>query len=283
MAAPHEVVIGTSDVSAGSRLWEALGYQAVAEGTYDADHAASSYGLDAPAAWQRLALPPRPDHGTVRLVATPHEPVTRAVTSLGPLAVDVYTADLDRSLALLEDAGIDHGPRGTIDLGALVMHQAEVITSDGWRLVLVEANHRRPSALDDDPDLLHSEVHSVLWTVPSIEEATPAFVDAGLTQTHVFPIRHPELARIISLPDPDTLLRMNLLVDDDQRPIRVELCEFPEGATTDAPLEADAPREPNNDAVLRPGIHALAFGAADRSVVVAGGIRLEVGDPPRAN
>lgn len=270
MAAPHEVVIGTSDISDGSRLWGVLGYEVVAEGTYDAEHAAALYGLDdAPTSWRRLALPARPDRGTVRLVATPHAPVARSVTSLGPLAVDVYTADLDRSLALLEDAGIDHGPRGTIDLGALVMHQAEVVTPDGWRLVLVEANHRRPSALDNDATLLHSEVHSVLWTVPSIEEATSAFVDAGLTQTHVFPIRHPELARIISLPDPDTLLRMNLLVDDEQRPIRVELCEFPEVA-------ANAPHG-SNDEVLRPGIHALAFGAADRSVVVAGGIRLEVG------
>jgi hypothetical protein len=269
VAAPHEVVIGTSDISAGSRLWEVLGYEVVAEDTYDADHAALSYRLDAPTTWRRLALPSRPDRGTVRLVATPHAPVARPVTSLGPLAVDVYTADLDRSLGLLTDAGIAHGPRGTIDLGALVMHQAEVITSDGWRLVLVEANHRRPSALDDDPDLLHSEVHSVLWTVPSIEEATPAFEQAGLTQTHVFPIRHPELARIISLPDSDTLLRMNLLVDDEQRPIRVELCEFPEDATADAPPD-------QGGGVLCPGIHALAFdttGSAARAF--PGGVRIE--------
>ena len=200
------------------------------------------------------------------VVETAHAGAARAAIEMGPLAVDVYTRDMDASIARLDDAGVEHGHVGTLDLGALVMRQCEVIAPDGWRLVLVEANHRRPSILDDDPDRLHSEVHSVLWTVPSIADATPGLTAFGLTQAHVFPIRHPELARIISLPAPDTEMTMNLLVDDAESPIRVELCEF-----------ADHPGAPAGPGPLRGGIHAIAFGESTRATTqtFASGVRIE--------
>jgi hypothetical protein len=221
--------------------------------------------------WRRLGVPGS-DRGTIRLVATDTPGAARPAIATGPLAVDLYTRDMDASLARLADTGIEHGHVGTLDLGPLVMRQCEVIAPDGWRIVLVEANHRRTTTLDDDPDRLHSEVHSVLWTVPSIEEATPALVDLGLTQAHVFPIQHPELARIIDLPAPDTTLVMNLLVDGDEAPIRVELCEFPEHPPSDA--ERLRPGDPSS---LTGGVHALAFSSDPTapSVVLPGGVRIQ--------
>jgi hypothetical protein len=216
MSAPVEVVVGATDLDATTRFLATFDLEVVAEGTVAVTDADSGDGQAGSTSWRRLGVPGA-DRGTIRLVATDLPGGPRPAIAAGPLAVDLYTRDMDASLARLAGAGIDHGRLGTLDLGPLVMRQCEVIAPDGWRIVLVEANHRRPTTLDDDPDRLHSEVHSVLWTVPSIEEATPALVDLGLTQAHVFPIQHPELARIIDLPAPDTTLVMNLLVDNRPR------------------------------------------------------------------
>jgi hypothetical protein len=271
MSAPVEVVVGATDLDATTRFLATFDLEVVAEGTVAVTDADSGDGQAGSTSWRRLGVPGA-DRGTIRLVATDLPGGPRPAIAAGPLAVDLYTRDLDASLARLADAGIDRGHLGTLDLGPLVMRQCEVIAPDGWRIVLVEANHRRPTTLDDDPDRLHSEVHSVLWTVPSIEEATPALVDLGLTQAHVFPIQHPELARIIDLPAPDTTLVMNLLVDGDQAPIRVELCEFPEHP----PAAGDIPHH-GDGSPLASGVHALALSTDPTAPTVAlpGGIRIQ--------
>lgn len=271
MSAPVEVVVGATDLDATTRFLATLDFEVVADGSLDAPDGGSADASASPVAWRRLGVSGT-DRGTIRLVATALPGGPRPAVTAGPLAVDLYTRDMDLSLARLADAGIEHGHLGALDLGPLVMRQCEVIAPDGWRIVLVEANHRRPTTLDDDPDRLHSEVHSVLWTVPSIDEATPALVDLGLTQAHVFPIQHPELARIIDLPAADTTLVMNLLVDDDQAPIRVELCEFPEYA----PADGDVPR-PGDASTVAGGVHALALSTDPTapSVVLPGGIRVQ--------
>ena len=265
VTAPVEVVIGTTDLAEAARFLGVFGFEQRDGGSYDQATTASAYGLDAATDWIRLGQP-GVDRGTVRLVETPHESPRPDVTAAGPLAVDLYTTDIDASLAAAQAAGIEPGYLGTLDLGALVMRQCELWAPDNWRLVLVEANVRRPTSLDDT-DRRHSEVHSVLWTVPSIEAAAPVLAEHGLEQTHVFPIQHPELARIVGLPTPDTTLVMNLMVDEVQAPIRVELCEFPEH-----PVAAET------DSVLRAGIHALAFGANDvpgQPMITVAGVRLE--------
>lgn len=265
MSAPLTVVVGATDLDATAAFLALLDFAEESRGVHDHTVAAARYGHESPTAWRRLTAGGT-TRGAFRLVETAHAGAARAAIEMGPLAVDVYTRDMDASIARLDDAGVEHGHVGTLDLGALVMRQCEVIAPDGWRLVLVEANHRRPSILDDDPDRLHSEVHSVLWTVPSIADATPGLTAFGLTQAHVFPIRHPELARIISLPAPDTEMTMNLLVDDAESPIRVELCEF-----------ADHPGAPAGPGPLRGGIHAIAFGESTRATTqtFASGVRIE--------
>ncbi len=268
-AAPTHVVIGATDPQATVDLLHLVDLVEAERGWFSAEQAATRFGLDAPTAWYRLHAPGA-SRGEVLVVATPHTAPARSATDLGALAVDLYTADLDASLARLRAAGVEHGYAGTLELGPLVMRQCEITAPDGWRLVLVEANRRRPSVLDDDPDRLHSEVHSVLWTVPSIAAAAPAVQAAtGLEQAHVFPIRHPELARIVGLPSEDTELVMNLMVDADQTPIRVELCEFPGHPAPRAP-------EPAATGPLTGGIHALGFGSdAHRPEVLPGGVRIE--------
>ncbi len=264
MTAPTDVVVGATDMAATAAMLTALDLELLDHGDVEGGLAARAYGLPEGTSWQRFGVPGRAAGG-VRIVHTPHAGIARPAVAAGPLAVDVYTRDIDASLARVRSAGLDHGPVGTLDLGPLVMRQSVVWAPDGWRLVLVEANRRRPTVLDDDPDRLHSEVHSVLWTVPSIEETTAELEERGLAQAHVFPIEHPELARIIDLPTPDTTLVMNLLVDEVEAPIRVELCAFPGHPAAPAPSPG-----------LRGGVHALAFSSSPTEpVLCAGGFRLE--------
>lgn len=247
MRAPSAVVIGATDLDATTDFLGRFGFQEATSTKLTAEHARDLYGLDGPTR-TRLLITPGARSGHISLVETPHPGVVRGVFDHGPLALDVYTTNFEADLAELRAAGIELGTPGVLELGPLVMSQVQVVAPDGWRLVLVEANHRRPSILDT---VLyrgrHSQVHSQLWTVPSLAKAAEAWIAAGFEQTHVFPIAHPELAKILDLPTADTGLRMNLLVGDEEDPVRVELVEFP---GNDGAPEVE-------DDVLRAGVHAL--------------------------
>ncbi len=276
LAAPHAVVIGAMDLSATVEFLGRFGFVPGSTTSLGLPDAAALYGLSEATSGVELRAPGATS-GHVIVVQTPHDGPDRDVLDLGPLALDIYTTDIDADHAELSAAGVAVGAIGTLDLGPLVMRQCEVIAPDGWRLVLVEANHRRPSLLDAEDGRRHSEVHSLLWTVASLEDATVPFTRAGLDQAHVFPITHPALTTILSLPRPEVPLRMNLLVDDQQRPVRVELVEFPEDPREAAP----------EDGVLRAGIHALVLASDDLAapagarIVEAGGVAVAVGATER--
>lgn len=263
MKAPSAVVIGATDLDATATFLARFGFREAAATKVSADHAQVAYGLDGPTR-SRLMMTPGARSGHVSLVQTPHPGLPRGVFDHGPLALDVYTTDFDADLAELAAAGVPLGQPGTLELGPLVMRQVQVTAPDGWRLVLVEANHRRPTILDTVIFKgRHSQVHSQLWTVPSLDKAATEWIKAGFAQTHVFPIVHPELSKILELPTPDTGLRMNLLVGDEEDPVRVELVEFPG--------QVGAP-EPDDD-LLRAGVHALWFQVDDLEGAVASRVR----------
>ncbi|MFT5223103.1 MAG: hypothetical protein ACI867_001413 [Glaciecola sp.] len=259
MRAPSAVVVGATDLGATAAFLGHFGFVEATSGKLDGSHARDLYGLEG-ATKTRLMVQPGSRGGHISLVQTPHAGTVRGVFDQGPLALDIYTTDLDADLASLNDAGVAVGTPGRLELGPLVMRQVQITAPDGWRLVLVEANHRRPTVLDAPGHKgRHSEVHSQLWTVPDLDEAAAEWIKAGFAQTHVFPIAHPELAKILELPSPDTGLRMNLLVGDEQDPVRVELVEFP-----------DNPGAPEvTDSVLRAGVHALWFVVDDLDGPVA--------------
>jgi hypothetical protein len=102
--------------------------------------------------------------------------------------------------------------------------------------VLIDANHRRPSLLDVEPDALHSEAHSMVWVVPSIDEALPFWRDAGLAVAFDLPLASPAVADLLDLPGRDTRVRMAMLTDEAVRPMRFELFELP-----DDPISASDP------------------------------------------
>jgi hypothetical protein len=252
LRSPGHAVVGATDVAANVAFLAAFGFDVVDETSLSADASGALYGLDA-ATHQVLMQADGRRSGAIRLVATTHPAPSRAPFDRGPLVLDLYTTAIEASRDVAAGAGADIGHLGTIELGPLVMRQVMVTGPDDLRVVLVEANHRRPSLLDDHPERPHSELHSVLWAVDTIDEAAPFWTDeGGLIQAHVFPVGLPVVSRIMGLPREDHELRMNLLVDDDQRAARVELFEFSSDPGGHRPTWP-----------LRGGLHALGFDVDD--------------------
>lgn len=260
LRSPSHAVIGTTDAAPLAAFLGRLGFAAAGEHDLDAAAALALYGLAAPTTQTLLLADGRPG-GALRLVATPHAAPTPSPFDRGPLVLDVYTTDIEAVRDRAVDGGATAGHLGTIELGPLVMRQVALTGPDGLRVVLVEANHRRPSLLDDDGvGRDTSELHSVLWSVDDIDAAAPFWTDeAGLTQAHVFPVGLPVVSRIMGLPGEQHDLRMNLLVDAEQCPVRIELFEFsgdPGGDRPTWPLQA--------------GLHAIAFEVDDLDAATAG-------------
>lgn len=153
-------------------------------------------------------------HGTVDVVAGDGS-WERAPLAGGPAALDFYVRDLGRRQHV------------TVELGPLVMKQARLQGPDGLPVVLIEANHRRPSLLDDGADV--SEAHSLVWVVPSIDETLAFFTRAGLHVVFDIPITSSPVCELMDLPD-GTTVRMAMLGDEALTPMRFELFEAP-GAT----------------------------------------------------
>jgi hypothetical protein len=159
-------------------------------------------------------------------VTTPEPGPARGPYDTGAQAVDLYTASADQSVEAAASAGLEVTGDATIALGPLVMRQVAVAAPDTTMLVCIEANRRRPSLLDEQPSHTHSEVHSVLWAVDSIDEALPFWRDeAGLVLGLDVPMRGPEVAALLGLPDEDASIRMAMLSDQAVAPSRFELLE----------------------------------------------------------
>lgn len=295
LRAPTEIVIATSDLEAALRHLDVVDLVERSRQVVPADVAQALYGVDTTVTEVVVGPRNRPevDRGLIRLVTGAAPAFTPHPHLPGPMAVDVYTGDIEATRKRAAEAGVATGAQGRLEAGPLVMHQCEIVAPDGWRLVVVEANHRRPSLLDADEDRLHSEVHSLLWTVSSLEGASAPFLAGGLEQVHVFPFDDPELARILGIEEDEASLRMNLLADDQSAPVRLELVEF----VSPRPVRrADAPTA--RDVTLPSGVHGPLFDVDDiegtldslgidraplvpteagrRAVVVTGGVRVHL-------
>lgn len=143
----------------------------------------------------------------------------------GPAALDFYVRDVgDR-------------PHVTIPLGPLVMQQARVVGPDGLPVVLIEASARRPSLLDENPEAITSEAHSLVWVVPSVAETVAFFVAAGLDVVFDLPIDSPAVCELMTLPA-GTVVRMAMLAEPALPPMRLELFEAPGTSAWDGELRA---------------------------------------------
>ena len=220
LTSPIGAVAAVRDVAAAVRFFGRLGMRETGSGALPAElYGEAGSFVDLAAA----------DRGRLRLVEVAADSAARGPFDHGPIALDFYSRDLPRSLA---ETDVPAGTPVRLDLGPLVMHQVRLAGPDGVPVVLIDANHRRPSLLDTDEEALHSEVHSMVWVVPSIDEALPFWSAAGLTVAFDIPIASPAVSELLELPRDDVPVRMAMLTDADVRPMRLELFAFPADSGT---------------------------------------------------
>jgi len=248
LPSPHHVVIGATDIRRACDFYERLGFAFSGRGALTPRQAKALYGIEAELQEALLTMPGA-TRGAIRLVSTPHPATAPGAFDRGAHAIDIYTTDIERSLKLAEHAGaLGHGI-GAYRVGPLQIQEAKVVAPDHSAIVFIQVDRRRPSLLDADPSRLHSEVHSAVFALDSVSGALSFWKDkAGLGLLLDATIREPAVARFMGLPRPDCALRLAVLADGAQQPIRLELLEFPEDA---GPLRPGWP--------LAGGLFGIAF------------------------
>jgi len=248
LSSPTHAVVGSHDLEKLTGQLEHFGFEHRADSVLDATSANALYGIDRELRDRTLAVPGA-EHGWVRLIETSEETPTGGAYDSRPIAIDLYTRDFDRSVAMAQEIGAHLLDPVEYALGDLKIREIESVWADDLTVVFLEVNVRRPSVLDHDPERLHSEIHSIVWTVPSIETEMGLFRDsAGLQVLVDAEIRGPIISQLMGLPRPEVPVRFTLYCDDDVAPARLELIEF---------LEDEG--EPRPTWPLRPGLHAAGF------------------------
>jgi catechol 2,3-dioxygenase-like lactoylglutathione lyase family enzyme len=222
LSSPHHVIIGTQNISAQISFWAALGYSVIA-GPTDLTVEASSalFGCELPCTEVLLGVSGATS-GFVRLVS-----VERAQPPTGPFdrrpsAIDIYTTDQPRSVALATEAGYPLDGQMDLPLGpGVTLKNREHLGPDGTRVTFVAIERRRPSILDAQPELLHSEVHSLVTIVDDIDVAAAPFLAAGLVNHSSFGFESAALSELMHLPR-TVGVKMNLIGDAELSPLRLE-------------------------------------------------------------
>jgi catechol 2,3-dioxygenase-like lactoylglutathione lyase family enzyme len=251
LTSPTHAVVGSHDVEATVKFFTCLGFEPATRRPIPSEAASALYGLES--ATEEVELTAGGSlRGAICIVGTPRRATPCGPFDVGGYDLSLYTTDLDRSAEVAARAGAHVGPVAVLKLGPVVMRQQQAIGPEGIRIVFIQSSHRRPSILDDDPKRVHSEVHSIVWCVESIERAAPFWRRAGLAQAFDAPIADPAVSTLLELSRPLVPIRMSLFSDDSLSPSRFELLEFPEDGLS-------RPRE----GVPPPGIWALGFGVPD--------------------
>lgn len=145
---------------------------------------------------------------------------------LGPRGLDLYTSDMAASLIVAARAGGEVGPVAVLELGPMTMKQVTVWGPDDVPLVLIENSSRRASLLDDHPEQLHSEIHSLVWAVADRDAEADWWQSQGSVKGMDLAFREPAVSEFMRLPDREVDVAMVMLANQANDPIRFELLEF---------------------------------------------------------
>ena len=280
-------VLGASDLDATAAFLGALGFAAGPIRDLPVDVGTALYGLDRPSRELTMTAAGRAV-GAVRVVHTEIAAPAPDPYRRGGHALDLYTTDIERSGEVSRAAGAAVGPLADYDFGPVHLRQSQATGPDGIPVVFVEIAHRLPSALDEQPDLLHSELHSVVWAVDDIEAATGFWTDVvGLELRSRFPITEPAVPAFMGLPRPTPLVmavltgpgaaapRMELLAYEGEPGRYVPVAPLVPGATipvvTTTDFDATVDRLVAAGSAPRPVVAVPAADGADqRACVVVG-------------
>lgn len=260
LGSPTHVVIGATDLDASINWWTGLGFGVTTENTLDSDAADVLFGLAGEVEQVELRVDEAPG-GAIWLVQTPRANAMRGTFDTGPYAVELYTTDIEASLALAADLGAI--PSGRLEQNLDTVHrfsagnfgnfgnfgtdQASVLGPDGFVVVFTAAGERHPSVLDIHPEWLHSEIHSIVSTVRNVDTANRFWSEHLDLGALVEPASESGLDQLMKLPQ-SIGTRTTTLCDEFANPIRYQFIEFngltPEdhvGMLSTWPLQASRP------------------------------------------
>jgi catechol 2,3-dioxygenase-like lactoylglutathione lyase family enzyme len=268
LASPHHAVVATRDLDVMTSFLRTLGFGESARGELSADATRCLYGLGDTTP-ERLLVAGDAPGGLLRLVATPTPAPASGPYACGPMAIDLYTTDIERSLALAGQAGARCGPIGRYAAGPTPIAEARAVGPDGLAVVFIQIEPRRPSLLDRQPNRLHSEVHSIVWAVPDVDEAAAPWRAAGLQTLADLTLTDPVVGEFLELPRPDAPLRLQLLCDEAATPSRLEVLAFLE----------DGDAAVGGETATRAGLHAAGFIVDDLVAAAAALPGVVISDP----
>jgi catechol 2,3-dioxygenase-like lactoylglutathione lyase family enzyme len=229
LGSPTHTVIGAVDLDASIEWWTGLGFGVATENTLDPDAADALFGLAGEVEQVELRVDEAPG-GAIWLVQTPRLPAARGPFDAGPYAVELYTTDMEASLALSVDGGATLGGRLEYGVGSVSMERASVAGPDGSMVMFLASSDRQPSVLDIHPEWLHSEVHSILSAVRNVDTANRFWCEQlGMTLAEIE--ENLGLDTVLQLPRA-VGARSTMLCDEFINPIRYEFIEF-NGITPD--------------------------------------------------
>lgn len=268
LPSPIDVVIGASDMEAAAEFLILFGFEKGPASVLPADAARALYGIEE-SADELVMAAPGALRGRARLVATPNPAHSFAPFDARPFAIDLFTADMDRSVALATGGGYHASPITDHHFGPVTIREVEITGPDGLIVTLLEPSAgRRPCILDDDPDRLHSEVHAFVWSDTDLDQHIGYWTERGLQTLMDVVMETPGLGALVGVPDEDVKLRLTVFADEpDARPIRVEFVEFlgmPSNSHPSLPLAA--------------GLHAPAFEFEDLDAVMDKLAPAEIGE-----
>jgi catechol 2,3-dioxygenase-like lactoylglutathione lyase family enzyme len=267
LESPTHAVVGVSDPNATARFLEPFGFEVVARGELATATAERLYGLAGPCVEWRLAAPGA-ERGGVRLVQAPGPARTSGVFDHRAFAIDLFTRDIERSLAVGREAGARCSRIADHRFGPMLVREAEVHGPDGLVVTLLQSGPRRPSRLDAQPDALHSEVHSFVWSVADADEVARFWQErAGFKRVTDFSFGGTTLSIALGLDEREIRARFLVLIDAADHPIRMQLLQF-----------LDEAASPVAGFPLAPGLHGVAFEVADLDAARAGLVAARFGE-----
>jgi len=226
LASPSYAIVGATDPAKTVRFLAHFGFESAAEKAVSRSAATALYGLEE-ATTEIILRCPGAENGWIQVVETPYPARRTDAYDARPVAIDLYTRDISKSLDIARRAGADAGELVEYSLGPLKIKEVEVVGPDHLVIVFIQVNKLRPSVLDHAPDKLHSEVHSIVLAVQDAEAALPFWTRAaGLSTLIDSKIEGPIISRLMSMPRPEVPVRFVLMCDEESRPARLELLDF---------------------------------------------------------
>lgn len=223
---PDHVTVGASDPSRTGDFLKRLGFEFTGQQRISGAEAAALYGFTH-AVMEDWYTAAGSRWGQIVVVQTPTGPHDRSTFDRGAHALDLYTRDMDKSIATVTAAGGSCGPIGRYQAGPLQIAEVKAAGPDGLPIVFIATDQRRPSVLDDHPERLHSQVHSIVWVVDDVEAARVMWeTEAGLSALVDLELADPAVAHFMGLEDPQTRLRLVMECDGEVHPARLEVLTF---------------------------------------------------------